>query len=199
MDKLNKSMDEMKKATEELKSSKTVAEKALLEEKEKSAAQERQNELLQAKVTMLEESLATERETLAQKLADAEDKFTELAWYRMWVNNPNVDLDFLGNDLEKTLDLWQARLKEEEEDNMSLSTSITKDDYIEDANSKAAPRDKSTLEAEIDAMLGDVELAEDPIPQTEEQAAAARQEIIQIVRETLAEVEPNDQTPPPKP
>ena len=82
---------------------------------------------------------------------------------------------------------------------MSLSTAITKDDYIEDANSKAAPRDKSTLEAEIDAMLGDVELAVDPVPQTEEQAAVVRQEIIQIVRETLAEVDPEVQTPPPKP
>ena len=115
------------------------------------------------------------------------------------MNNPNVELAFLGNELERTLELWQARLKEEEEDNMSLSMAITKDDYIEDTSSKTAPRDKSILEAEIDAMLGDVELAEDPIPQTEEQVAVARQEIIQIVRETLAEVEPNDQTPPPKP
>ena len=79
---------------------------------------------------------------------------------------------------------------------MSLSMAITKDDYIEEANSKAAPMDKSALEAEIDAMLGDVVLAEDPIPQTEEQVTVARQEIIQIVRETLAEVDPNDQTPP---
>lgn len=174
VDKLNKSMDEMKKAAEELRSSKTMVDKALLEENEKCVVQERQNGLLQAKVTMLEENLATERETLAQKVADAEDKFTELAWYRMWVNNPDVDSSFLGNDLEKTLELWQARLKEEEEDNMSLSMAITKDDYIEDANSKAAPRDKSALEAEIDVMLGNVVLAEDPIPQTEEQVAVAR-------------------------
>ena len=95
---LNKSMDEMKKATEELKSSNE-------KEKEKCAAQERQNELLKAKVTMLEENVATERETLAQKVEYAEDKFTELAWYRMWVYNPNVDLDFLGSDREKLLEL----------------------------------------------------------------------------------------------
>ena len=37
VDKLNKSMDKMKKASEELTSSKTVAEKAFLEEKEKCA------------------------------------------------------------------------------------------------------------------------------------------------------------------
>ena len=82
---------------------------------------------------------------------------------------------------------------------MSLTTAITKDDYIQDVSSKGASRNKSTLEAEIDAMLGDVELAEDPVPQTEEQAAAVRQEIIQIVRETLAEVDPEVLTPPPKP
>ena len=121
-----------------------------------------------AKVTMLEESLATERETLAQKVADAEDKFTELAWYRMWVNNPSVDLSFLGGELEKTLDLWQARLKEEEEDNMSLSMAISKDYYIEDASSKAAPKDTSTLEAEIEAIMGDAVIVEDAVPQSEE-------------------------------
>ena len=51
---LNNSMDEMKKTTKELTS-------ANEKEKEKSAAQERKNELLQAKVTMLEENLATEQ------------------------------------------------------------------------------------------------------------------------------------------
>ena len=119
--KLNKSMDELKKSAEELRSSKTEVDKALLQEKkivievrEKCASQERQIELLQAKVTMLEADLATERKTLAQKVADAEDKFTELAWYRMWVNNPDVNLSFLGGDSERTLELWQARLKEEE-------------------------------------------------------------------------------------
>lgn len=112
VEKLNKSMDELKKSAEELKSSKTEVDKTLLDEKktvievkEKCASQERQNELLRAKVTMLEADLATERETLAQKVADAKDKFIELAWYRMWVNNPNVDLTFLGSDLEKTLEL----------------------------------------------------------------------------------------------
>ena len=182
---LNNSMDELKKTTEK--------------EKEKTAAQERKNELLQAKVTMLEENLATEQKTLEQRVADAEDKFTELAWYRMWVFNPNVDLEFLGSDKEKLLELWQARLVEEEQDNFSLTTAITKDDYIQDASSKGdskgASGNKSTLDAGIDAMLGDAELTEDPIPQTEEQAAVVRQEVIQIVRETLAEPEPEVQAP----
>ena len=119
---LNNSMDELKKTTEK--------------EKEKAAAQERKNELLQAKVTMLEENLATEQKTLEQRVADAEDKYTNLAWYRVWVYNPDADFDFLGSEKERLFKLWQARLEEEELDNISLTTPITKDDYIQDISSK---------------------------------------------------------------
>ena len=183
---LNKSMEELKKTTEK--------------EKEKIDAEVRKNELLQAKVTMLEENLATEQKTLEQKVADAEDKYTELAWYRMWVFNPDVDLEFLVNDKEKLLELWKARLEEEEQDSLSLTTPITKDDYIQDISSKGgskgAPGDKSTLNAEIDAMLGDVEATENPILPSEEQVAVARQETIQIVQEALVEPTPEAQDPP---
>ena len=86
---------------------------------------------------------------------------------------------------------------------MSLTTTITKDDYIQDVSSKGgskgASRNKSTLDAEIDVMLGDAELTEDPIPQTEEQVAAVHQEIVQIVRETLAELAPEVQAQPSDP
>ena len=183
---LNKSVEELKKTTEK--------------EQEKTAAQERKNELLQAKVTMLEENLATEQKTLEQRVADAEDKYTELAWYRMWVFNPSVDLEFLGEDKEKLLELWQTRLEEEERDNLSLTTPITKDDYIQDISSKGgskgAPGDKSTLDAEIDVMLGDAEITEDLVLPSEEQVAVARQETIHIVQETLVEPTPEVQDPP---
>lgn len=203
VEKLKKSADVWKKSAEELKSSKAEVDKALLEEKktnievrEKSASLERQVELFQAKVVMLEENLATERETLALKVADAEDKFTELAWYRMWVNNPDVNFSFLEGDLEKTLALWRARLKEEEEENRSLSMAINKDDYIKDASSKAEPKSVMFLDAEIDALLGDDDLGEE---QRVANAEAARQENIQIVRETLAEVDPSNQNLLPQP
>lgn len=75
VNKFNKSMDDLKKSTEELRSSKIEVDKALLEEKkmvievrEKCESQDRQNELLQAKVTMLEVDQATERETRAKRL-----------------------------------------------------------------------------------------------------------------------------------
>ena len=190
---LNKSMEEIKKSADESK-------KATEKEKEKTEAQVRKNELLQAKVTMLEENLATEQRTLEQRVADAEDKYTDLAWYRVWVYNPDADFDFLGSEKERLFKLWQARLEEEELDNMSLTTPITKDDYIQDISSKAgsqfAPREKSTLDAEIDAMLGDTEVTENPILPSEEQIEVARQETIQIVHETLTEPAFEAQDPP---
>ena len=82
---------------------------------------------------------------------------------------------------------------------MSLSMAITKDDYIEDASSKAAPKGTSSLDAEIDAMLGDDIIVGEPVPQPEEQAEVARQEIIQIVRDTLVEADPTKQVPPSQP
>ena len=111
-----------------------------------------------------------------------------------------MDLDFLGSEREKLLELWQARLEEEEQDNLSLTTPITKDDYIQDISSKGgskgSPGDKSALDAEIDVMLGDAEPTEDPVLPSEEQVAVARQETVQIVRETLIEPTPEVQDPP---
>lgn len=81
---------ELRKSAEDLKASKTEVDKTLLEEKranievrEKNASLERQVKLFQAKVVMLKDNLATKRATLDQKVANAEDKFTELAWYMM--------------------------------------------------------------------------------------------------------------------
>ena len=123
---LEKSVDELKKSVEDLKASKSAADEAVHEARGTIATLEGENDTLKAKVTMLEENLATERDTLAEKVADAEDKFTDLAWYRCWVNNPDIDLAFLEGGLEKTLAIWQTRLKEEEEDiNTILPVKLT--------------------------------------------------------------------------
>lgn len=114
----------------------------------------------------------------------------------MRVNNPDVNLSFLEGDLEKALALWRARLKEEEEENRSLSMAISKDDYIEDASSMAAPKSVISLDAEIDTLLGDDDLGKE---QRIANAEAARQEVIQIVKETLTEVDPSKQSLPPHP
>ena len=134
-------------------------------------------------------------------VADAEDKFTDLAWHRCWVNNPDMDLTFLEGELEKTLAIWKARLKEEDEI-MSRSEAISKDDYVDEVSSKVAPRSSATLEAEIDALLGEGAV-EEGMSLTEEHRAAntttARQETIQLVRETFTEAEPSNQDPSPQP
>ena len=199
----DKKINELEETVKDLKESMDKLKKTTEEEKEKTEAQVRKNELLQAKVTMLEENLATEQRTLEQRVADAEDKYTDLAWYRVWVYNPDADFDFLGSEKKKLFKLWQARLEEEELDNIYLTTPITKDDYIQDISSKGgsqfAPREKSTLDAEIDAMLGDAEVTEIPVCPSEEQVEVARHEIVQIVQETLTESTPKVQDPPAAP
>lgn len=44
---------------------------------------------------MAEELLAKEQAELKQKIEDAEDKATDMAWYRLWSTNPDSDLFFL--------------------------------------------------------------------------------------------------------
>ena len=200
IEKMQKTMDELKKAIETERKATEEEKKATEKEKEKTDAQAREIELLQAKVTMLEENLATKQRTLEQRVADAEDKYTDLAWYRVWTYNPNADFDFLGSEKERLFALWEARLEEEELDNVSLSTHITKDDYTQDISSKTssqfAPKGKSTLDAEIDAMLGDSEVDLNPIIPSEEKIEVARQETVQNVGEALAEPASEAQDPP---
>lgn len=85
-------------------------------------------------------------------------------------------------------------------ENVSLSTHITKEDYIQDVSSKTssqfAPQGRLTLDAEIDAMLGDSEADPNPIIPSEEQIEAARQETVQILREILAVPTSETQDPP---
>ena len=196
----DKKIEEHKETIENMRKAMDESKRAIEKEREKTNAQARDIELLQAKVTMLEENLATEKATFAQRVADAEDKYTELAWYRVWTYNPDANYEFLGSEKEKLFALWEARWEEEEMDNVSLSTHITKEDYIQDVSSKAssqfAPQGKLTLDAEIDAMLGDSEVNPNPIIPSEEQIEAARQETVQIVREILAAPASKTQDPP---
>lgn len=67
-------------------------------------------------MTLAEDTLATEQKDIQQRIDDAEDKAIDLAWYRMWVNNPGVlNLSFLGKETEATLKRWSAKLEEEDE------------------------------------------------------------------------------------
>ena len=192
----------LEKSVEDLKTSKAAVDKEILQEKEanieakkKISSLENQADTLNAKVKMLEDHLATERDTLAQKVAAAEDKFTDLAWYRMWVHNPDADLSFLEGELDKTVAMWKERLAEEEE-LMTYSEAAAKGDLGGEVSSKGLTKDQALLEAEIDALLGDDDMDEE---QRAANTEAARQEVVQIVKETLAEANPSDQTQPPHP
>lgn len=70
---------------------------------------------LQAQLTLSEDTLAKEWAELQKKIEEAEDKSIDLAWYRMWVNNLDLELSFLDSEQDRTLAILKARLAEEDE------------------------------------------------------------------------------------
>ena len=70
---------------------------------------------LQAKVDLLEAEKRMSKDLRAQEIDDAKEEAIDNAWYRIWSTNSEVlDLEFLGEELEPTLERWNARLEREE-------------------------------------------------------------------------------------
>ena len=55
--------------------------------------------------------MAKEQEEVTKKIEAAEDKVVDMAWYRMWVTNRDVDLFFLPGKLDQTLEFGRIILK----------------------------------------------------------------------------------------
>lgn len=51
---------------------------------------------------------------MKQNIEDVEDRSTDMAWYRLWSTNLDLDLSFLEEELEPTLAKCKVRLEEEE-------------------------------------------------------------------------------------
>ena len=109
---------------------------------------------LQAQLTLSEDTLTRERAKLKKKIEEAEDKSVDMAWYRMWANNPDLDLSFLENELDRTLAIWKARLAEEDE-LMTYSEAAAREDLDGDVSSKALSKSQALLDAEIDSILSE--------------------------------------------
>lgn len=104
--------------------------------------------------TLSEDTLAKERDTIQQRIDEAEDKSIDLAWYRSWVNNPDLNLSFLESEHDKTLAIWKARLAEEDE-LMTYSEAAARGDEDGDVSSKSLSKSQAAFDVEIDALLTD--------------------------------------------
>ena len=122
-----------------------------------------------------------------------------MAWYRMWANNPDLDLSFLEGELDNTLTIWKARLAEKDEI-MTYSEAAAKGELDEEVSSKVISKGNTTLDAEVDALMGKVadEIGVQlTVDQVAVNAKAAHQEIVQLVKETLTEAAPDTENIPP--
>ena len=143
----------------------------------------------EAQVKKAEDNLDKEQAGLKNKIVDAEDKFTDMAWYRIWMMNPDLDLSFLEGELEITLATWRTCLEDQEE-LMTFSEAAAKGDLDGDVSSKTA-KSIATLEAEVDVLIVEDGTTMDTMtPATTDQAETASKiahiEIVKLVKETLA-------------
>lgn len=109
---------------------------------------------LQARLNLSKDTLAKEGDTIQQRIDKAEDKAIDVAWYRLWVNNADLNLSFLESENDKTLTIWKACLAKEDE-LMAYSEAASGGDDDGDVNSKALSKSQVALDVEIDALLSD--------------------------------------------
>ena len=72
------------------------ARKIILSLEDSKKNLEAQVDSLDAWVKLAEDNLAKEQAELKNKIEDVEDKFTDMAWYRMWTMNPDCGSIFPG-------------------------------------------------------------------------------------------------------
>ena len=99
--------------------------------------------------------MAKEQVELKQESEDAEDRPIDMAWYRLWSTNPDLDLSFLEEELEPTLAKWKVRLEEEELLTFSEAAArdVSKGNQDGEVSSKATSKNGASLVAEIDALM----------------------------------------------
>ena len=143
-----------KKVVEEARRATEEAKKAVSSLEETKKDLESRVDTLQARLTLSEDTLAKERDDIQKKIDEAEDKAIGLAWYRLWVNNPYLNLSFLEGEHDKTLATWKARLIEEDE-LMTYRKATARGDEDGDVSSKALSKSQAVLDAEIEAILNE--------------------------------------------
>ena len=120
--------------------------------------------------------MAKERADLQAKLIKEENAIIDLAMYRIWSVNPDIDVSSMGSKQMEILTKWKARLAEEE-----FATSFTSETttMVEDktkASSKATTKDVP-VEVTIDAIPAEAATGTTPTEATTKATPAALAEV----------------------
>ena len=168
----------------ELQKEKSVTEaaKAELDAAHKAGKDlEAKVEELEAKNKLVLDNLAKVEAETSEKIAAGKDYLVDLAMYRVWEHNQDINISFLGDEAEGLLKKWKARLEEELElCSISASEAISEDDNDHEVISSAlktgssrseeivrevreafAAEDQTTVESEPAALSNEPPAAED--------------------------------------
>ena len=171
---IQKELQKEKTETEAAKADLDAARKA---EKDLEAKVEE----LEAKNKLVLDNLAKVEAETSEKIAAGKDYLVDLAMYRVWEHNRDIDISFLGGEAEGLLNKWKARLEEEQElCSISASEAISEDDNDHEVISSAlktgssrseeivrevreafAAEDQTTVESEPAALSNEPPAAED--------------------------------------
>ena len=84
---------------------------------------------MEAKYKLVLDNLAKVEAETKDKINAGRDDLVDLAIYRVWEHNQNIDISFMRGEAEGLLKRWKARLEEEKElRSITASEAISEDD-----------------------------------------------------------------------
>ena len=178
---VQKELEKEKSETETVKGSANKLRQELDAAKKAEKDLEAKVEELEAKNKLVLDNLAKVEAETSEKIAAGKDYLVDLAMYRVWEHNQDINISFLGDEAEGLLKKWKARLEEELElCSISASEAISEDDNDHEVISSAlktgssrseeivrevreafAAEDQTTVESEPAALSNEPPAAED--------------------------------------
>ena len=139
-------------------------------------------DLAEARVKQLEtqnklalDNLAMVEAETKEKINAGRDELVDLAMYRVWEHNQNIDISFMRGEAAGLLKKWRARLEEEKElHSITASEAISEDDEASEEVSSLGlklPQTLAMLAVEIRAVEEQTDKDAEPAANETEPAA----------------------------
>ena len=129
-------------------------------------------EELEAKNKLVLDNLAKVEAETSEKINAGRDDLVDLAMYRVWEHNQNINISFMQGEAEGLLKRWKARLEEEKElRSITASEAISEDDENDNDVISSVLKTGSARSEEIARDTREVFAAEDQVTTEAEPAA----------------------------
>lgn len=129
-------------------------------------------EELEAKNKLVLDNLAKVEAETSKKINAGRDDLVDLAMYRVWEHNQNIDISFMQSEAANLLTRWKARLEEEKElRSITASEAISEDDDNDHDVISSVLKTGSSRSEEIARETRGIFAAEDQVTTEAEPAA----------------------------